>query len=199
VEDDNSPSELDIDPETHPSYTGISSSTRLSAKQRFDQLIDERAFKDTAPLERLRFFCSLALDGQDWLDVESFFDAVAASATPALTKEQARRKWHLQIGCKTWESCPTERECRAFDAGFDAARSAMKPRDKKDQAAADILLMLVALKLYKDLKGKDEHYEEKQPEAWAMAKAYLQAAMPKEYSEIVAAMASTDGTATEKS
>lgn len=28
------------------------------------------------PLERLRFFCSLAMNGQDWLDVEQFFDAV---------------------------------------------------------------------------------------------------------------------------
>jgi hypothetical protein len=28
------------------------------------------------PLERLRFFCSLAMKGQDWLDVEPFFDDV---------------------------------------------------------------------------------------------------------------------------
>lgn len=27
-------------------------------------------------LERLRFFCSLAMSGQDWLDVEPFFQAV---------------------------------------------------------------------------------------------------------------------------
>lgn len=26
------------------------------------------------PLERLRFFCSLAMSGQDWLDSESLFD-----------------------------------------------------------------------------------------------------------------------------
>jgi hypothetical protein len=30
------------------------------------------------PLERLRFFCSLAMSGQDWLDVEPFFDDVSA-------------------------------------------------------------------------------------------------------------------------
>jgi len=30
------------------------------------------------PLERLRFFCSLAMDEQDWLDVEPFFDDVKA-------------------------------------------------------------------------------------------------------------------------
>ncbi len=30
-----------------------------------------------SPLERLRFFCSLAMRPQDWLDVAPFFDAVA--------------------------------------------------------------------------------------------------------------------------
>jgi hypothetical protein len=28
------------------------------------------------PIERLRFFCSLAMTGEDWLDVEPFFDAI---------------------------------------------------------------------------------------------------------------------------
>lgn len=30
------------------------------------------------PIERLRFFCALAMQGQDWLDVEPFFDDVIA-------------------------------------------------------------------------------------------------------------------------
>ena len=30
------------------------------------------------PVERLRFYCSLAMQGQDWLDVEPFFDALKA-------------------------------------------------------------------------------------------------------------------------
>jgi hypothetical protein len=33
-------------------------------------------FKLKDPLERLRFFCSCAMKGQDWLDSEQFFDAV---------------------------------------------------------------------------------------------------------------------------
>ena len=33
------------------------------------------------PLERLRFFCSLAMKGQDWLDVEPFFDDVKTTLT----------------------------------------------------------------------------------------------------------------------
>jgi hypothetical protein len=32
------------------------------------------------PVERLRFFCSLAMNGRDWLDVEQFFDALAQAA-----------------------------------------------------------------------------------------------------------------------
>lgn len=30
------------------------------------------------PIERLRFFCSLVMQGQDWLDAEMFFDDVIA-------------------------------------------------------------------------------------------------------------------------
>jgi hypothetical protein len=33
--------------------------------------------KEDSPLERLRFFCSLSMNGQDWLDSEQFFDALA--------------------------------------------------------------------------------------------------------------------------
>jgi hypothetical protein len=31
---------------------------------------------EPCPVERLRFFCSIAMTPQDWLDVEPFFDAV---------------------------------------------------------------------------------------------------------------------------
>ena len=44
-----------------------------SAMRRFEYC-DGREEPD--PLERLRFFCSLAMCGQDWLDVEQFFDDV---------------------------------------------------------------------------------------------------------------------------
>lgn len=47
------------------------------AKHKYDEFMqgDEN---EHDPLERLRFFCSLAMNGQDWLDVEPFFDDVAA-------------------------------------------------------------------------------------------------------------------------
>ena len=47
--------------------------TTQTAKQRFDELFGEL---EESPLERLRFFCSLALNSQDWLDIEPFFDDV---------------------------------------------------------------------------------------------------------------------------
>jgi hypothetical protein len=34
------------------------------------------------PVERLRFFCSLAMTGQDWIDVEPFFDALKTQGAP---------------------------------------------------------------------------------------------------------------------
>ena len=41
-----------------------------------------------SPLERLRYFLSHALNGQDWLDVEPFLDALSADAiTPAAQPE----------------------------------------------------------------------------------------------------------------
>jgi hypothetical protein len=43
------------------------------ALQKFNELMGDD--KET-PLERLRFFCSLAMNGQDWLDVEPFFAAL---------------------------------------------------------------------------------------------------------------------------
>lgn len=34
--------------------------------------------EENDPIERLRFFCSIAMNGEDWLDVEPFFDAITA-------------------------------------------------------------------------------------------------------------------------
>ena len=33
---------------------------------------------ESDPLERLRFFCSLAITGQDWIDIEQFFNDLKA-------------------------------------------------------------------------------------------------------------------------
>lgn len=38
-----------------------------------------KGYDENNPIERLRFYCSLAMTGRDWLDVEQFFDALKAS------------------------------------------------------------------------------------------------------------------------
>jgi hypothetical protein len=47
---------------------------RETAMQRYAQFGVED--DDLDPVERLRAFCSLAMNGQDWCDVEPFFDAI---------------------------------------------------------------------------------------------------------------------------
>ena len=49
-----------------------------TAKQRYDRFMEPGEEPD--PIERLRFFCSLAMNGQDWLDVEPFFRALTNAA-----------------------------------------------------------------------------------------------------------------------
>ena len=57
-----------------------------TALERFNEL--KVAQDESDPVEQLRAFCSLAMTGQDWLDVEPFFDAVLA-ARAAQAQRQA--------------------------------------------------------------------------------------------------------------
>ena len=43
-------------------------------------------------LERLRFICALALGGQDWLDIEPFFDAVKKEQTEPVEQDALKEK-----------------------------------------------------------------------------------------------------------
>lgn len=52
-----------------------------TAKQKYDRLRVED--EEHEPLEQLRAFLSLALRGQDWIDVEPFLDALAGSPAPS--------------------------------------------------------------------------------------------------------------------
>ena len=64
----------------------------MSALERFDEIearCDAEDKLSLSPLERLRFFCSLAMSGQDWLDVEPFFQAVEALAIAGCDKRHA--------------------------------------------------------------------------------------------------------------
>ena len=67
----------DIPLYTHPA--------KEPAKQRYDDCMKD--CDEPNPIERLRFFLSCALTGQDWLDVEPFIDAVTYPAK-TLTDEE---------------------------------------------------------------------------------------------------------------
>lgn len=60
---------IDADRKLHPEVG-------KNAKKRFESAM--KGCKETDPIERLRFYCSLAMSGQDWLDAEPFFDALVA-------------------------------------------------------------------------------------------------------------------------
>lgn len=65
----------------------------MSAKQRFDAACGA---DEADPIERLRFFCSLAMTGDDWIDVEPFFsDLVQAKAEQVTHQVQAAEVQHL--------------------------------------------------------------------------------------------------------
>lgn len=49
---------------------------RESAKIRYEKI---GVGEELDPLERLRVFCSLAMNEQDWIDAEPFFDDVKES------------------------------------------------------------------------------------------------------------------------
>jgi len=67
---------------------------------------DADGFTEDDPIERLRFFCLLAMDGQDWIDVEPFFDAVKAMLGPQkpMSAEEVTQPgfyWH-RYGTEDW-------------------------------------------------------------------------------------------------
>ena len=52
---------------------------RKTAKQEYDE---HTKGETLPPIQALRFFCSLAMNGQDWLDVEPFFEALRRKVQP---------------------------------------------------------------------------------------------------------------------
>jgi hypothetical protein len=64
----------------------------VRALQRYTEIAEEEPSIDMgSALERLRFFCSLSMSGQDWLDVEPFFDAVKKEQAEPVALNYARR------------------------------------------------------------------------------------------------------------
>ena len=77
------------------------------------------------PIERIRAFCSFSMVGQDWLDVEPFFDAVVAERDALLADAERFRLWAtdpygiFQAAWKAWNAFGDWRE--AFDSATGAS------------------------------------------------------------------------------
>lgn len=87
--------------------------------------------EESDPVERLRFYCSLAMSGQDWLDVEPFFDALVADLKTFLQsqdREDAKRLDFLEKGWfwKDSRGCWNFSFNECWDAGqHDSLREAI--------------------------------------------------------------------------
>jgi hypothetical protein len=65
--------------------------TQQQAEPAIEQFKRFGADEETDPIERLRAFCSFAMKGQDWLDVEPFFDALSQrQAEPAAYQDRSK-------------------------------------------------------------------------------------------------------------
>jgi hypothetical protein len=63
--------------------------TNPTAQQKYDEFMEDESEKSA--LERLRFFCSLSMNGQDWLDVEKYFDDVERELTRIQSAEMPNK------------------------------------------------------------------------------------------------------------
>ena len=79
----------------------------MSALDRYLEFTADEPEAD--PIERLRFFLSLSLSGQDWIDVEQFIDAVTSEREQLAAKagevmrercqkhvSKAKSQWHAE-------------------------------------------------------------------------------------------------------
>lgn len=107
---------------------------QASALQRYNQHAD---LADEPPLERLRAFCSYAMKGQDWLDVEPFFDDVAG-AVPADRRALAQLRILLSAVSEvtSWDWSDNDRECLADMAALGEAAGRIEHWLQQEAAAA---------------------------------------------------------------
>lgn len=80
-------------PEYEPTWRAIEARMKMPSGQSDSQE------EEMPPLERLRFFCSNVMKGQDWIDVEPFFDGVTAELS-----SQAVQVRKLDATVANWEN-----------------------------------------------------------------------------------------------
>lgn len=49
---------------------------KMDSKSALQRFVECGGYEEEDPIERLRFFCSLSMSGQDWIDVEQFIDDI---------------------------------------------------------------------------------------------------------------------------
>lgn len=76
--------------------TALAAEPEPTALQEFNKC---GGHEETSPLERLRFFCSLSMSGQDWLDVEPFFDALSEDKSSQTIKLRCKCGATFEMGC----------------------------------------------------------------------------------------------------
>jgi hypothetical protein len=88
-----------------------------AALQYYNETIAETGDSDMGgPLERLRFFCSLSMPGQDWLDVEPFFDALEQEQAEPVQAEPVVCPIGIDLTETKWCSAQICDACKAQQA-----------------------------------------------------------------------------------
>ena len=97
----------------------------MSALEQYESIMDECG-EPELPIELFRFFISLALTGQDWLDVEQFIEGVSEQLAAALDDlEVAKNVANGNVEAKfdAWK------QLDAMEHELDAALEACKAKD----------------------------------------------------------------------
>jgi hypothetical protein len=148
-----------------------------TAKQKYQRLdVDADV---PGPLGRLRAFCSFAMNGQDWLDVEPFFDAlkaepaelrskIAAKAMPPLLWLAIQNAGNKYSEAEILESV-AERSYAMADAMLKAGEQApeaapVEPTDAQIDHFFNVLQYLALDKSYQYVRDFMRAYAAPQPE-----------------------------------
>ena len=106
----------------------------MSALEQYKSIMDECG-EPELPIELFRFFLSLALTGQDWLDVEQFIEGVSEQLAAALDDlEVAKNVANGNVEAKfdAWK------QLDAMEHELDAALAACKAKDELIRMCAGI-------------------------------------------------------------
>src|SRR5262249_29710026 len=92
---------------------------KFKMAEEYEPLVDDDpGLANESPLERLRFFCSLAMSGRDWLDAEPFFDALSGVPAPSAEPVAPPIAWMVGADPMTAAVYNRGEKAKAFDASI---------------------------------------------------------------------------------